>query len=536
MHPINIDYISNFSVSLSDVGTELALAEETIVQNKDISKEEQKKIQQNLDDITSFLLNEVFLIKDQDKEWFKLRRIVVYKNISNTLEKLRDTIILNSKKKIFRKKIPDYYLPKLNQAIKYLITSLEEQMPLPFNQGIERNNYYLAESEKSIEKNIHSIQKDYFHFLDPYLSGIEKKINIEAYEANTELSSFINWHTIVEQWGVETDKHQNTAAQILKSIQIAIPIALKSSYALELLCNKKIGDTTTYFTDLEKLFGYQTFNIQSSSFQQSFDTKYTLNANRQIPDCVLINDVTWTIITTIKNLKEGEKLPLSLGVIDHAILVEIERLPSSQEQDEPFFCLSIFNTGGGIENHFRLEKLTFPLKFENVPLKALNYHFISQLVQICLKSYNISSFYKCFEKELEIAFSVKKTMREGSLYPLQKYGTCTFTTVKAWIDGQLTEIQKKEIEKVMLKMATEKQEEVVNYYAQHIEDQDELRRTTSISSETLKRKRTFSNMETKEESRKKLKENQILLDIGKEILNKWMNNNVTNHSDDLENT
>lgn len=168
-------------------------------------------------------------------------------------------------------------------------------------------------------------------------------------------------------------------------------------------------------------------------------------------------------VERINSLKEGESAIIPCGYMNgnvydiegalagkvggHSMLIKVERLPNGR------FCLTVFNTGEGAENHKRLKgkgitRQYFPINFDNIELATLtNEDFVKGFTGFAfnkdsLKKHAVKDIYVFLRDKLGLERPVdimkdKAYQDQGSIC-----GNCSKKSLQVWLHNELAKEEK----------------------------------------------------------------------------------------------
>jgi hypothetical protein len=140
---------------------------------------------------------------------------------------------------------------------------------------------------------------------------------------------------------------------------------------------------------------------------------------------------------------------------------------------------------------------------------AFSYSFIYELVRLSFQQSTVKEFYQLHDQVLVHQAGGKKDRDNGGWHSIQKYDTCTYSAIEAWIDSYLTEEQIKHLELIKAKMSTRKQKKVVRI----------LEKVVKVAAKRqIVQKGKFNFHSILEKKNKKLNESRLLLQLGQQHL------------------
>lgn len=415
------------------------------------------------------LINLISLLnKDSDVPgfaWHLAHRIVKFHKIYIKINKIRAMIFIQYP-------ATPYFVNKIKTAssrlkgrIDALSLNIYQNYRLPFSVGTPRDKFHHFVKRELLMEEAYSTslaQKEYFHLLGDHFNHAELRgIKVEEYNGSNDIHSYESWSQVLRLMINEGSLGEKEIGErLLKIIQNSISHALKFSYVgfvpqMMRLQNNELE--LEYFEDLSIAAKARDFH--------DFHNKYSLDNFCSIPRNVLINEIVWDILDTIGSLQADQHAIFPMGTYDHAILVQVTCLVPASESCRGNYQYIIFNTGNGVDRHHKLDRLkkhAYPLVFTDLPREAFSYSFFATLVSLAYTSVNINLFYKLHNEVFIERFGGKKEMSQGKLYFLQKWGTCSYAAVEAWIESFLTAEQSDSFKLYKIKMAVGKQKDVSN--------------------------------------------------------------------------
>ncbi len=520
--------IIDFHTDFHSIDRSIELTKFTLEYGDSFSTDIKKEFNQALEGLIELLNKDQVSTQPKGAAWHTAYRIVHFKNTQVKLEKIRQQIFEKSEvQDKFIEKVQLVVLPALKDRVKKLKTLIEAQGRLPFNEGSVRAQYFEDIQQQLQLKNINQIfqvEKEYFHLLGNHLDGNKlKQVDIASRNGSLEIYSLISWEQVLNlfiQAGDASEKQ--IGSTLLSIIKEAMPFALKINFALNL---QQIKDRTNaeaqetaYFEDY--LESHRRQRHPMLTLPQFFN-KYQLHSFSPIPERVIINEMAWDMLDSVSSLKSGEVRMFPLGTISHSIVVQVTCTQDSSISTPKLYEYKIFNTGHGVEFYHELdekEECSLPLIYKNLPPSAFSYSFFSNILRISLEESSIDAFYQLHDRVLVQEAGGTKTLLSGAWYPNQKHDICAYASIEAWIDSYLSEKQIKHFEIIKAKMSTDKQEKVVKILRGRDKGHNGLGKTI-----TGKRKNRPAYLKVESKS-KRLKESEILLDLGHQYLQQAIQN------------
>lgn len=475
-------------------------------------------------------LKDIFLLLEENKEYLNryhknlnntVNRIVSFDKIDYKIIKIKNSILDLPTPKYFTYKLKNDVIPVLRKQLCALDDQLGSEERLPFSIGQERDDFY-EEVKNAIEckkQDYIDVEREYFHLLGNFLD--EKKLDsmtdIDFYTGSLELYSLISWSHILRAWIKEGDEAEKEVGDhLLKMIEKSIPLSIKLSFIHQHPDFYELGEfstKTSYYRDLEKVLG-------GKSSRDNFLSKYSLKLKQRcsIPLKVLENELASDILEAIDRMDEGQSQIFVLGIRSHRVTIQINcmKLPAA---DSPAgeYQYKIFNTGSGVSRFHYIEKeLVHPLVFRNIPKHALDYFFFYDLIDLALASKSIETFYDLHDSVLVEMGGAEKDFYSEPGHFIQKRGTCSYSSVEAWINSYLTSEQIEHLRHITALYSTSKQRKVVSLLEEDLRDPAWKSANKSQS--------LLNQIITKKESR--LKDSYTLLKLGEEYLNRFSYKNL----------
>ena len=166
----------------------------------------------------------------------------------------------------------------------------------------------------------------------------------------------------------------------------------------------------------------------------------------------------------------GDVRVFFLGTTTHVVAVEVKCLAPSVENSEGVYEYTIWNTGSGCQNHLLWDDGTIntyakPMIIKNLNKSAFSYNFVEAL--FCCVQYHSDSnvFYEIHQQHLIDKAGGVVCLDEGKWYPLQKFNTCSFNAVEAWIQSYLDSEDIQLMNHIKLSQVIQKQKQVIRWQA-----------------------------------------------------------------------
>lgn len=334
---------------------------------------------------------------------------------------------------------------KLNKKIKILKTRfLKNEAFLLLNsmyfESWRQNKIRRIQSVNS--SNFMSSQRIFFHCIENKFEKSFLKLNQwQHLEGEQSFTCFEVWKVLVNQFIEQGSLEEKKTGEKLK---IALELGSSISGKLVFSDDMCIKIKEVYKKELKN-------NLLENPISISF----------------FINQLVDEIVQTIDQLKPGDSLPLILGNSSHAILSQI----TCDTENE--YSYKIFNTGDYVE--FEHSVTTFwskrtgkakdkalPVIYEKLEKKVFTSHFIDQLINLYFQKGDdaLKALYAIPKK----TFFPKSTpsSNKGSLYNLQKYATCSFSCVEAFIKNFLSKEDFKKLKQLKISMSLENQNQLIH--------------------------------------------------------------------------
>ncbi|WP_068469471.1 hypothetical protein [Candidatus Protochlamydia phocaeensis] len=475
-------------------------------------------------------LNQIFYLVQQDKRlpiesssngFLESQRIDKLdalhrqvKKIQNLIQSTTSKFFINSK--VTGKKGVLFCLAKRVQELK---TELKQTFRLPFQDKDALQLFYEEQKKKLLleqAEGVQTAQKELFHWLGGRFD--EKKledVKIESYEGSWEFHSIFSYLKMLERL-VQVSSNQNKEKMffLLCRTSLALEIALKTTFVFKMQQDHTVESEQTYFEGLAKVASSQNVSLVDAMNEWAdFNRTYTLAKKCQVPFSIIINNIAWDIITMIHQIEPNDLRVFNVGIREHSITVQVERLEPSEQYSNGEYRYAIFNTGSGRKKfHYYAQtadgNYCKPYIIKGLKLEAFSYSFIESLVKFMFdEESTIQEFYELHRKCL-VEGGGSVDLDSGSAYLEQKFGTCAYSSFEAWIDSHLTleEVLQKELIKSSL--SVQKQARVVQ-----ILEQDDKKAIQAFSSKIPKKRRNYTESDFNKRKRK-LKESKIFLDLG----------------------
>lgn len=455
-----------------------------------------------------------------DKLWFTAHRLVVFDRLHVKVDGIRNKILEKFNPPYFTKKIQVKVLPSLAERIKTIKSTIFQNYRLPFAAGNKRFFFYKEiKCNLQLDKpqGIEEAEKEYVHLVGNHLKPEDINIlGLDSYGGSVDICSLYSWMNVLKAFQDQGNTHEKAiCAKFNHILQKVEPFFLKTSYGLKIVARtqqyNQIELEKAYLSDLEKSLDPRATKNGFLQCSKSFYDKYNLDNPAVVPKKIIYNEIILDMLELINQLKEGHACIFSLGTKDHAVLIEVACQRKYKARDRGQYTYSIFNTGDGVRMYHQLNEdktMAYPLRFQDVPYSAFSSALFSELVELSLEGISMQTFYQCHEKYLVTQGSGKKIQTSGKLYPLQKLGICSYSSMEAWICSYFDEAQNEHLRRVKITLSTQKQQKVI----------DMLSAGEIHPKPSKKRKATEDPPNAPD--LKKIKASHQLLKLGKELLAK----------------
>ena len=515
MTPINFDNNTKIvEQKFDDVSRKFA---QRVVLTRDMHK----KYKQVIEDLHQILAGDTLRTSTIEGQWYTAHRLTGYTRILEKIDKLKNTILaaphLHS--------ISNYPLLGVRTALLCRIHDLKQEFfkirRLPLFEGLERRKYYVKRVSKLQLKDsakIGAAEEEYFHLMGNHIARNQlKDINLGMYEGSYEISSLSSWVEVLRLFVEKGDPNAKCIGnKVLDILNKSKSLFLKLTFAYKILVRQE----RRYEALLEKQYiedfdqAYNTNDRQASAVSKITDflEEYNLSNHTIIPKEVIISEIVWDVLESINVLKPGEPYIIALGTKYHAILVQITCKVPGTPLNKGCYEYKIFNTGEDCENWHLLsldKTMAYPLSYQNIPKSAFTYTFFSELYNIYFFDDSVWKFYTTQDKLLVSQNGGLRVAMIGMPYARQNLGTCSYASLEAYVNSFFTEPQIQQLEFTKAKMAVSKQEKVVNLLNTNPQ---------TLQRSVLSKKRKANSYTDGQPKTKKLKESQILLDLGKQFL------------------
>ncbi len=482
-----------FDNQMTTVIKSIDLTEQKLNSDQDFLDPVRKHFDRSLESLLHLLGQDASYRKYTGKNWDVAHHVVKFGSLYNRLERIREKIFTLKTPPYFTKKIERKVLPLLESRIKEVTQHLGSLEPLPFKKGQDRRQFLINVRKSltpSLSDDTQHAEKEYFHLLGNSLDQQQvKTINISPYVNNLEIYSLSSWADVISAFIGEGDSSEaKMGNQILQMVKQATAIALKMNFIFKLpqIKTNDISKEKKYYKDLMKLKQAEENGKQLTTYQSTFLQTYSLAKKEDLPASVLINEITWAMLSSIQAMKTNEECIFPVGTREHSIIVQVTCL-----EQPSYLCrkgkyrYKVFNTGDGMQQFHYTEKqngklMVRPLIFHDLPQTVFSYSFLFELARLSLQSRNVEEFYALHDRAFVQEGGAKKDELSGAFHFTQEYGTCTYSSVEAWVNSYLTEDQIKHLELVKAKFSTSKQEKIVNFLEQKAK-QAQLKNSTQQS-------------------------------------------------------
>jgi hypothetical protein len=515
--------IVEFDRSVGMIQKTIALTDNTLQYDKDFPNKMRKLFNKSLENTLTLLERDKDYKKSLSKKWHLAHRAVQFAKLHSKMKKIRQKILGLPIPHYFTRKIQQKIIPPLEKRVKEVRQYLGSVERLPFKKGGERYKFLQKVQNRlalASSQDISYAEKEYFHLLGNSLDAEQlKTIDKEPYNGSHKIYSIVSWVSIILEFIRQGDTREVPIGHfLLGMLNKARSIALKISYAKHLPNIKNLDDPKLekhYLKDFIELAKEKEkpMCLDTGEAQKSFFQKYVLKDDGSIPLSVLIDEIAWDMKDSIDQMTPGETRVFPLGTYTHCVTVQVVcQEGPSQRSPEGKYTYTIFNTGDGVSDFHRTittaqgEEKAKPLIFHGLPQTAFSYFFISELIRLSLQSSTVTEFYKLHDQYLVSEAGGIKDKESGAWHQIQKYGTCTYTSVEAWIDSYLQEDQIKHLEFIKIQHSMNKQQKVVRL----LQEEQQKANEEAQQGETL--------TEDSSLKRKKLDASQLLLKLGEQHL------------------
>lgn len=361
------------------------------------------------------------------------------------------------------------------------------------NEEVEEFEAYLHQTEKKLNgvnpSKVNMAEADVFHLMSNHIEKEELPPTIPN-DGSNELCALISYIKIFEEMVKLSTPRNPIYQQLLDALYQSREFTMKSTFLPpELFQGDEAEKEKKYYKELGNL------NSSDTSYQEKFLEDYSLGSIQNIPKQVLINNLTWDALEKINKLGSGELTVLALGTIDHSIALEIKCLEAPNRRSPGIYQCSIYNTGSGASNHCitKDEHSIFakPLTINNLNREAFTYSYMSELITCLLDSKDVDRFYRIHDEHLVNIAKGEVTHDNGKWYPLQKFGTCSYNSIEAWLQNylDLEDIQK--MNTIKFSLAISKQQKIIACRKQLPQDPIEKLKSSICILESSKKQLTL---------------------------------------------
>lgn len=361
--------------------------------------------------------------------------------------------------------LPNLPLFFLRECQEIVVANLKSNIRLPFSSTETLIQYYRT-IENELEGKLEGLyqargQLTYaYHLLADRLNEdelLEKNGFEECFGGSTELKGAMSYVRIMHELSLFVPLERKELFKFLSDrIMWLEAFALKTTFLLKVQKQDSWDAQQNYLLDLFDV-------LEQRKVADEFYRLYRLSKHGlPIAEWALLNEISHDVLDMIKELTIGDRGIFCAGTKDHIVIVQVER------SEEDAFLYTLFNTGYGSDLFAcfsgELEQFVRPLIFRGLNRRNLNYDFIEKLFKFSLdKEATIEAFY---------AFHLEKLTKEANGYiddestelvRSTSLGTCAYHTLDAWIDSYLTPSEMIEKEKIKVRRALEKQNQVADY-------------------------------------------------------------------------
>lgn len=319
-----------------------------------------------------------------------------------------------------------------------------------------------------------------------------KEIDLEELEGNLTSYSLISLEEILKNnLANERDENKIRIKQILlNELGFAITIAQKlelvdniklirkKEFKLSLIYYENLAHATSalsHFIEakqyLKEIKSYQSDSqvLESICLQDRQTIRDFIehtSCYTSVPRSILIQDISWDLVTKFKNLKPEEYMFLPLGTRTHSIFVELRAEKLSSEKMT--YSCQIFNMDNEILKWHSIKKedqsnwfYVKPLTIKRIEKQAFPYEFFRKLAQCTLKAEETKDFYCVIEDYLIKKGNGKVYKELGHWHLLPKRGTCSFSTAEMGIFEHLDQLDIKKVRLTKTIRAVYKQGKII---------------------------------------------------------------------------
>lgn len=472
-------------------------------------------------DLDAFVAEESLRDSSTLELWFSAHRITSYDRILAKIDTLSNLLVAAKFQSSSRNSLMASRIG-LGVYWEVLKTMFFSSRRLPISEGVERNHYLQKIRDRLHIKDPNDVkyaEKEYFHLLGNQLKLNQwKRAQVVTYEGSKEIYSLSSWQDVLRlmvQNGAKNSTRQ-VCQNLLDVLDKVESIFLKVSFAYKMLSNPERKSEAELESDYIKQYD-RCYNVQdpytpTTERKEEFDWLFQLSSKCHVPQETIINELVWDILETIDGLKAGEYTLIPLGTANHAILVKLDCVAPAAANFEGEYDYTIFNTGDGVGHWHTIDPAktsALPFMIQKLPKVAFSYTFFAHLLKIAFTDKTATGFYtahRTYLQYLSKGFDVNKV---GKFYPLQKLGTCCYSSLEVWIHSHFSRAEIQELDRIKAEYAVAKQERAVHLLSTNPQ--------TMQKSLSCKKRKVVKDPDGQPQA-KKLKESVSLLEMGKKII------------------
>ena len=436
----------------------------------------------------------------------------------------------------------DQILERLSQRISFLQKALfsKGRIPIYYESTVDslvgRMKAQMGNAEGMKKK---KVEKELYHLLLDKEDDMDG-INVKDLNGSWGVCSIISFLEVLDGYlkAIHSIKSLGTITKFKQALEKALPLAAKAYVIASFVESKsspiKEEASLDYYNQLasiipiineipglaEKLMyssddqlktlstGLPSDKLsQLSQFKQK-SVVDPMNSN-QLPLSFLLHDLTWDVLTRVRELKRNQFCFIPCGIWGHFMFIEIEFVFFSAN-NQPVFTYRLFNTGLGINHHEQIEKgkvkYVQPLTVMNLLIEDLSYEFFYELLSLKFNQKGtIDNFYEIQRRHLEQKANRLIHRDFGKEHPIQLKGTCTYAAIQMCFEQRVEMNTVKAVQQVKAKLVIPKQKEVIR------------KRKLRLENPTGKQP-TAKKPRTEDELRKALEQSQKLLKLSEKFL------------------
>ncbi|WP_068469469.1 hypothetical protein [Candidatus Protochlamydia phocaeensis] len=465
-------------------------------------------------------------------------KIVKLCKIQKKIYQIKSRILPVTGSYMFYAKISKTVLPKLVKRISSLRWKIKQEGRLPFNPNQTWELYQKKKEEEMgfaqlehmtesgsladpglVQADPRLVQKELFHWLGEHVSENRLKgLNVKNYEGSCAFYSYSSYCKLVEILLQSAKKERKEdQVKLLDMLKIGRQIALKFFFAEIMIRNQSDEEEYRYYKALAALDKAAQDGTLAKE-ERVFNETYKLEFDCRVPYEVIINDICHDLLKLIDGIQPGQKRIFNMGIDGHSLLIEIVRLLPSQDFPEGEYQYSIYNTGLGISYHVSREAdgktWVKPCTIKKLTRSAFTYDFIDRLVGCLLSRDSAYNFYCLHHYALVGEANGYLDLNGGPEYQAQKFGTCSYAAVDAWIDLQLTDSERLEKELIKSSLSIKKQTHVIKQL------EEETKKSNWKTVKRVYNKTRYVPTTESMAKQKALKDSKILLALGEQYKQK----------------